>query len=80
MMSKCQVCDTEGQTFVCCSALGPVSFAYCRICYARLAEPIDMVTSIIEDCGGLENIRQEIKDTTTFFKDGKYILMKDWKP
>lgn len=36
---KCSVCGKEGEVFVCCSACGAMSLAYCKDCLTAGAEP-----------------------------------------
>jgi len=79
-MTGCDVCNSKEESFSCASALGPYSFAYCQNCLHKNAEPADMVEYTIDGCDGLENVQDGIKNTVTFFRDGRYIPMKDWKP
>lgn len=78
-MGKCQVCNQRESIGVACSGLGPMSLAYCGECSKNYAEPKEMVAFTIEDCGGLDQVRDDVKNTVTYFEDGKYILMKDYK-
>lgn len=69
----CEVCGNEDHIIgVYASRLGPISFNFCGICIIMGAEPEWMVHSTIENCGGLDQIRD---DATLIFYDkaaGKY--------
>lgn len=76
---KCDVCSTtKDLAGVACSALGPVSFQYCRSCAENYAEPEGWIAALIRDAGGTNNIRNDILDTVTFFKDGQYYPMREY--
>ena len=52
---KCDVCGKDGQVVVCCSALGPFSFAYCEECLNAKAEPYWFVVNTVAICGEWPN-------------------------
>lgn len=45
-MGKCDVCGKETETFVCCSACGAISFAYCQVCLEANREPYDALVGM----------------------------------
>jgi hypothetical protein len=81
MKDQCDVCVREVDEIVgvAASCLGPVSFAFCRECLNNSAEPKDMIEFTIDSCGGLDEVRPEVLDSITYFEDGKYIKMRDFK-
>ena len=50
-MSKCDVCGRETKTYVAASAFGAMSFAYCKECLEKGAEPYSAMVSYIA-CAG----------------------------
>lgn len=78
-MIKCQVCNQAESIGVACSSLGAISLSYCQRCSVNYAEPKDLIQFTIDDCGGLENVRDDVKNTVSYFENGKYILMRDYK-
>lgn len=75
---KCNCCDRESNKLsVLCSGLGAVSFAYCDECANQGAEPLGMIEALLEDVP-LEGIREEYKNSISFYREGKYILLKDY--
>lgn len=76
---RCDVCQREGSGHVVCSSLGAFSLNYCSECLKSGAEPKAFVDALLEDCGGLENIRDDIKDSTSIYKDGEYVKLRDYK-
>lgn len=81
MKEYCDVChrNVEKIVGVASSCLGPFSFAFCNECLKNNAEPKDMVEFIVDECGGLDNVRPELLDLVTYFEDGGYIKMRDFK-
>ena len=51
MHGKCSVCGKEGEVFVCCSACGAMSLAYCGECLTSGAEPWDDLVAYIALAG-----------------------------
>lgn len=80
-LSDCECCLRKDQPIagVASSGLGPISLRYCEECAVELAEPAWLIKSVIDDCGGKENVAPEFLDGTTFFKDGKYIKMREFQ-
>lgn len=50
-MPNCDVCGDQA-IGVACSRLGPISFAYCRRCAEKCAEPYGMVVGMVAVNGG----------------------------
>lgn len=76
---KCQVCDVNDALGTACSALGAISLSYCGPCGMNNAEPKELIRDLIDELGGLAAIREDLLNTVTYYEDGKYILMKDFK-
>lgn len=78
-MNKCDCCGRSDQKIagVACSALGPFSLAYCTSCAFNYAEPKAMILDLIEECGGLKGIREELTNVITYFEDGQYKKMSE---
>lgn len=47
----CSVCGRARPVVVCCSAMGPVSYAYCKKCHANRAEPYGAMVAYISAAG-----------------------------
>lgn len=79
--NKCECCDRDDQPIagVACSALGAFSLRYCKECLTRGAEPKGMIQFTVEQCDGLQNIRKEVLESVTYYENGKYVFMKDFK-
>lgn len=74
----CDVCNrssTDGGG-VFSSSLGAVSFAYCRECLSRGAEPLWMWHTTLFACGGPDDIRRDLKEQASSWINGTYV---DWK-
>lgn len=71
----CQVCAESEAEGVACSGLGPISFAYCRECLDKGAEPEGMFACTAEMCG--TDVADFVKGMTTF-KDGGYVTWGEW--
>ena len=64
MNKKCEVCGCEDLPInVCASSIGPVSFAYCKICSEVYAEPLNALDAFIGD---------NVAEPSDFVKDIKY--------
>lgn len=75
---RCECCNRrEHPISVCSSGLGPVSFAICQECVINYAEPIEMIKYLFE-YQSIDEIRKDILNYVTFFKDGKYHNLKLW--
>ena len=60
-MGKCDVCGKEAETFVCCSACGAISFAYCEECLEANREPYYALVGMgIYSDDISENFKQQI--------------------
>jgi len=79
MIGKCDCCLREvGETFVCSSAVGPASFAYCNECLRRNAEPelsFHYLYDFVSSDG--EGLHEGIKSLCTY-KAGAYVTWEDW--
>lgn len=74
----CDVCRKNEMAGVASSALGAVSWAFCRECLAKNAEPEVMFAHIFDDVSDNgEGIADWVKDMTTF-KDGRYITWGEY--
>lgn len=63
----CDVCGNTSEVGIYGSSLGPASFAYCKGCIRRNAEPLWMVMAAIFRAGGLANAElKDFADLTTF--------------
>lgn len=60
-MPNCDVCG-EPAIGVASSALGAISFAFCRPCAVAGAEPYSMLVWAIAECGGQARVVQEVLD------------------
>ena len=58
----CQVCDKVTGEIICCSALGAVSFCYCKSCGMSGAEPYGILVGTIAMCGGIDHVADYVKD------------------
>lgn len=76
---KCACCDrTDDLAGVACSALGAISFQYCRSCAENGAEPEWLIQNTIDDLGGINQIRPELLEGVTYFRHGRYIKMSQY--
>lgn len=71
----CDCCDREGVAGVLSSALGPISFAYCKECAEKNAEPEFMFRATYEMIG--EDVADHVKRCTTFH-EGRYYSWEEW--
>jgi len=63
----CQVCSKNDAIVLCCSVLGPVTFAYCSECLDQKAEDMGMFVFTYETCG--PNVGEWVKGLKTFCKE-----------
>ena len=86
---KCDVCGKEGEVSVCCSAYGPVSFAYCEECLVSGREPYSALVVYIACAGHFpedinemyqEDVRKQLKlhgvSEEQFIKDVEDLLRR----
>lgn len=76
---KCDVCEKENVVvYVCSSATGPISFAYCNVCVNNMSEPewtLEYMYSQVGTEG--EGLADGVKKLTTW-KDGRYWTWDEW--
>ena len=70
----CNVCEEHEALGVASSALGAVSFAYCRECLEHNADVYGMIQFSFEDCQG--KVADWVKDLS-IYKDGIYTRIRD---
>lgn len=78
----CDVCRGEsGGAFVgvACSTLGALSIAFCDRCLGNHAEPAGMLSALISEAGGIENMAPWVHDLTAWH-DGAYVSAADLPP
>lgn len=70
-------CDVCGKTAfsVCSSALGAISFAYCKECLRQNAEPLVAFETTAWTCGN--EVAEFVRHMSTFV-NGEYISWDDW--
>ena len=78
-MSKCDVCSERDSVGVACSALGPFSLAYCKECATQYAEPKAFCEGLLEEIGGIDNMRQDMLDSITYYENGAYHSIRELK-
>lgn len=62
-MKRCDVCGANTETFVCCSACGGMSFAYCEECLKAGAEPWGVLIDYISIAGHYpEDINEDFRE------------------
>ena len=68
-MEKCDVCDKEAETVVCCSSCGAVSYAYCRECLNAGREPYSALVGmgLPSDCINKTYKQQILLPSLKFF-------------
>lgn len=71
------ICDTCGEPSVgvACSALGPISFAYCRTCLRLKAEPVMAFETTAWTCHN--EVHEGVRALKTFV-GGAYTSWDDW--
>lgn len=74
MKGVCQCCGVFQSVEVFCSALGPISIAYCKRCIQFGAEPEWLVKSVLEDTGGWENVADWVRDVIVPAGPGVYVF------
>jgi hypothetical protein len=67
MNRECEVCGKEDlEVFVCASSIGPISFAYCKICMAIGAEPKGMLDAFLDGAPAFDAIKYYDKDIDNY--------------
>jgi len=78
-MLTCNVCNKNEALGVASSALGAISFAYCRTCLDHNADPYWIIQSSFKDCRGEV---AEWAQAMSIYRNGVYTrirdLPKDW--
>jgi hypothetical protein len=75
---RCDVCDREGVVGVASSSLGAVSWAFCKECLQKPAEPECMFCYLYEDVSDKgEGLIAEINSMHTF-QGGVYVSWPDY--
>ncbi len=70
----CDCCHQNPLVGVASSSLGPMSFAWCKECLAKPAEPEFM----FEFVAWAQSRPAEYMETLFTYRDGDYISWKDW--
>lgn len=73
----CQVCGKNAALGVASSGLGAVSVAYCRECLDHCAQPDWLVEFTLAQCGSWSDVREDIKEVLSVYRDGDYKLAVD---
>lgn len=73
----CDVCDRSDVIGVFASPFGPISFAYCDECALADASPRWLVVWKILDAGGVEHLREDLRQATHCYMDGVYVPMDE---
>lgn len=73
----CDVCGRGGVVGVASSALGPVSWAYCRECLNKPADVACMFAATIDGCNGSANVADWVKRLWAW-EDGGYVSWSDF--
>lgn len=73
----CDVCGQREALGVASSALGPVSWAYCRECLRKPADVACMFAATIDGCDGSANVADWVKDLWTW-DGGAYVTFADF--
>ena len=73
---QCSVCGSTDNVTVCCSRVGPVSYAYCSVChehgYMGHAEAIGLLF-----CVSYDQLRSDLQNLLVM-SHGKIRRMKEW--
>ena len=79
MEGKCDVCGLNPPVGVASSPFAACSFAYCRECLQKQAEPAMIFEYLYCEVahGDVKNLRPEINNWYTFV-DGTYIIWSAW--
>lgn len=84
----CQVCNQKESIGVACSALGPISLAYCKDCAENHAEPLGLTFSTMQLIvgGGYSAaevdaaIAEWFKQGVKVYHEGKYLSWNEYLP
>jgi len=77
VLPKCEVCQLNDSIGVACSALGPVSMAFCKTCLEKNAESVGMIEYTLDACGGPDDVADWVKQLKTY-KDGQYLTWDEY--